>query len=271
MLAFILSTAIHIGALTSNLMNVNAESVPAPRQQAVKLHIVSPAARMPVIQPPETAREIPERKIPDPPADPPHLMPVVQNIEITPVEQPTAVKVPVYREETVITDNAVYPPKVMPDPPPTASPPVSEDFLEERPDIHSPVPALNSENESEPCDDCSALLASIPSMVKNGLQATEIESGPTTPATITLSSKPKYPRYSRLHKEEGTTILTVEVLPDGKLGCVEVVQSSGYRRLDQAAVKGMQKAEVVPAMMDGIKVASVKRISIKFDLEDWGE
>ena len=33
----------------------------------------------------------------------------------------------------------------------------------------------------------------------------------------------------------------------------------------------MQKAELVAAVKDGRKVASVKRISIKFDLEDWGE
>jgi TonB family protein len=55
------------------------------------------------------------------------------------------------------------------------------------------------------------------------------------------------------------------------MGRVDVVRSSGYRRLDEAAVKGIRKAELIPALKDGKKVTSVKSIAITFDLEDWGD
>jgi len=56
-----------------------------------------------------------------------------------------------------------------------------------------------------------------------------------------------------------------------KAGWAVTLSARDTGRLDQAAVKGMRKAELVPAVRDGSKVVSVKRISIKFDLEDWGE
>ncbi len=263
MLAFIVSTAIHVGALTSNLLHVNAESLPDVRDRTVKLHIVAPSVRESPVeiteQSPPVQSEVRETIQPERPVVPAPDIPELKSPEVVLTEMPTAVRLPVYREQPG-----------PPDPPPVAETVSVEEFPEERTD-RRPVFSQGSDYEADACGDCAALLASLPSLVPIEPGVSGSGNGKTSAAIITLPSKPKYPRYSRLHKEEGTTVLSVEILPDGKLGNVEVVQSSGYRRLDRAALMGMQTAELVAAVKDGRKVASVKRISIKFDLEDWGE
>ncbi len=81
-------------------------------------------------------------------------------------------------------------------------------------------------------------------------------------------SKPEYPWYSRIHAEEGVVVLSVEVLANGKPGRTEVVSSSGYRRLDRAALKAVGSASFVPASSDGRAVTSTKRMAFRFDLDD---
>ena len=61
LLAFILSAAIHVGALTSNLLQVNAGSIQQNRNRTVKLHIVPAAVRTPSNQLPKEAEESIER------------------------------------------------------------------------------------------------------------------------------------------------------------------------------------------------------------------
>jgi protein TonB len=276
-LAFIVSTAIHVGALTSDLLHVNAQSVPDSKARTVKLHIIPAAA-------PKAANPLPEvfeEKIENPRTVDPEIhntdkaeplenrhqdMPEVNTSEIAlsekhPVaEKPSPVKPPVYRGKPAI-----------PEPLPREKTHSFEQFEEAWIKTSRPVvPTVSGPGEGA-CEDCSGSLIVASSRVPARVEMGGREIGPTSPATITLSCKPTYPRYSRLHKEEGTTVLTVEILADGKLGNVEVIQSSGHRRLDRAAVEGMQKAELIPALKDGRKVASVKRISIRFDLEDWGE
>jgi TonB family protein len=93
--------------------------------------------------------------------------------------------------------------------------------------------------------------------------------GKTTPVKVLGLSKPKYPRYSRLYGEEGTVLISVEVFADGKPGAIEVVSSSGYKRLDKAALAVLKKARFVPAKKNGRAVDSKKYIEFKFDLENW--
>ena len=185
--------------------------------------------------------------------------------------QRSSTEFPVYREKSAPAERAISPSETIPDPLPKMTADSVEQFPEARVETHRPaLPGVpGSGNDS--CEGCSASLIAASSIFAARAETGGGEIGQTIPAIITLSSKPTYPRYSRLHKEEGTTVLSVEILPDGQLGKVEVIRSSGHRRLDRAAVEGMQKAELVPALKNGRKVASVKRITIRFDLEDWGE
>ena len=277
MLAFIISTAIHVGALTSDLLRVNAGSIPDKKDRPVRLRIVATAVPEAAAHLPEVVKEkVDDSHTADPEtgstdkAEPLEDLQQDRQAVNTPeiafsdkrplAEKPTPAKPPVYGERSA-----------NPDPLPAEKPHSFEKFEEAwiktgRPDL----PAVSGSG-NDACEDCSASLIAASSRVPARAETGGLEIGPTTPATITLSSKPTYPRYSRLHEEEGTAVLSVEILADGKLGNVEVIQSSGHRRLDRAAVEGMQKAELVPALKDGRKVSSIKRISIRFDLEDWGE
>ena len=96
------------------------------------------------------------------------------------------------------------------------------------------------------------------------------EKGVTSPVIVTGLSKPKYPRYSRINGEEGTVVSIVEVSADGRPGKIEIETSSGYRRLDRAAVKALEKAAFIPARLGGKAVSSIKRIAFRFDLEEYG-
>jgi protein TonB len=59
--------------------------------------------------------------------------------------------------------------------------------------------------------------------------------------------RPAYPVLSRRLGEEGRVVLNVRVLADGSPGRVEVQASSGYPRLDQAALEAVSRWRFVPA------------------------
>ncbi|MBW2060598.1 MAG: energy transducer TonB [Deltaproteobacteria bacterium] len=80
--------------------------------------------------------------------------------------------------------------------------------------------------------------------------------------------KPKYPRYCRRHDQEGTVVLAVKL---DSLGCqrsIVVVSSSGYSRLDKAAIQALEKASFTPARIGGQAVPTTKRIAFRFRLKD---
>jgi TonB family protein len=60
-----------------------------------------------------------------------------------------------------------------------------------------------------------------------------------------------YPTWSRLWGQEGTTDLMLQVHADGTVSDLKVAQSSGYERLDDAAVDCVSKWHYRPAIKDG--------------------
>lgn len=83
---------------------------------------------------------------------------------------------------------------------------------------------------------------------------------PTTYGPRTLSVReveyqrkpaPVYPLASRRARESGVVVLRVLVDTDGRPKLVEVARSSGYRRLDDAALQAMRKARFKPYLLDG--------------------
>lgn len=59
--------------------------------------------------------------------------------------------------------------------------------------------------------------------------------------------KPEYPPASARAKEEGETTVSVCVDESGRMSNVKVVKSSGFPRLDEAAVKGLARTRLEPA------------------------
>ncbi len=57
--------------------------------------------------------------------------------------------------------------------------------------------------------------------------------------------KPRYPFGSRVRGEEGVVKVNVRVNPSGRCDVAEVVESSGFRALDKAALDAVRKARFV--------------------------
>lgn len=90
-----------------------------------------------------------------------------------------------------------------------------------------------------------------------------------TKATLVGSSSDlakEYPPLSQRLGEEGTVVVALEVAADGSVSDARVVSSSGYPRLDNAALSAVRQAHFKPATINGVPVASKARLPIRYEL-----
>jgi len=77
---------------------------------------------------------------------------------------------------------------------------------------------------------------------------------------------PTYPRFSRRLGEEGRVLLKVLVTTQGTPGAVAVEQSSGFERLDKAAIKAVEHWQFVPARKGSEILSAYVLVPVKFSL-----
>lgn len=77
-----------------------------------------------------------------------------------------------------------------------------------------------------------------------------------------------YPSTSRRLGEQGLVVVAVLVDTEGVPQQAQVVQSSGFDRLDRAALAGVRRARFRPYTEDGRPMAGWARIPIPFELEN---
>ena len=75
---------------------------------------------------------------------------------------------------------------------------------------------------------------------------------------------PKYPRVSRKRGERGRVLVRVFINRDGFSEKVEIEQSSGFDRLDQAAMDSAKKCRFIPAKRNGKPVKTLATIPYTF-------
>ncbi|HSB95169.1 MAG TPA: energy transducer TonB, partial [Spongiibacteraceae bacterium] len=76
-----------------------------------------------------------------------------------------------------------------------------------------------------------------------------------------------YPSASRRLNEQGDVIIAIWVTADGTVGEVKVEKSSGFERLDEAAVTFYQKLKLLPATKDGKPIAAWKTLKVTWKLK----
>ncbi len=77
-----------------------------------------------------------------------------------------------------------------------------------------------------------------------------------------------YPPASRRMGEEGTVVVRVVVGIDGRVVSAVIARSSGFERLDAAALRqALAKWRFVPALSDGRPVVAEREIPVSFRLE----
>jgi protein TonB len=94
------------------------------------------------------------------------------------------------------------------------------------------------------------------------------------PAGVTQTARPKggyqvqpsYPSLARRQGIEGTSVLRVLVLADGRVGEVIVQSSAGNGNLDQAATKAVRQWKFEPARAGTTPVAMWVVVPVEFRL-----
>lgn len=90
------------------------------------------------------------------------------------------------------------------------------------------------------------------------------KSDPRRPLT-----QPEYPPSSRRAGEAGTVVLEVYVLENGRVGEAKVKESSGYPKLDEAALREVKRSwRLVPGTENGKAVPMWGQFAVTFRLTD---
>jgi protein TonB len=96
-----------------------------------------------------------------------------------------------------------------------------------------------------------------------------VRTPPSTQGRGARITQPEYPPASRRAGEEGTVQLKVYVLESGRAGEVEVARSSGFPKLDEAAVNEVKRNwRFVAGKEDGKPVSMWHTFAVTFRLTD---
>jgi protein TonB len=108
--------------------------------------------------------------------------------------------------------------------------------------------------------------APLPSNVPAPAPAAPVAAVDSTPRPISTPA-PRYPREAQRRGVAGTVLLRVHVGIDGEPGDIDLVQGSGSRDLDRAAVEGVRRWRFAPATRNGQPVESSVQVPIAFNLK----
>lgn len=127
----------------------------------------------------------------------------------------------------------------------------------------APAPEPVSAPAAAPAPAAPAPAAPAPSAAVAG----PVLSAPRFDAAYLANPPPIYPVLSRRMGEEGKVMLRVHVEPDGRPSQVELRSSSGFPRLDDAALRAVRGWRFVPARRGDEAVAAWVLVPINFTLK----
>jgi protein TonB len=147
--------------------------------------------------------------------------------------------------------------EALPTPPPPA-PPAPKPTVAVNPTPAAPPPAPKPDTAPEVnlggTDSLSNLLATGPQIIPPGID------------TKYRNREPVYPHAAAERGQEGAVTLLIHVAPDGHVEAVEILHSSGYPMLDQAAYDAVITWHFHAAIKDGQVVSSELPLRIQFTL-----
>lgn len=153
-----------------------------------------------------------------------------------------------------------------PQPRPVLNPtPVPRIVLSDVPAPIAPVVQLNAPVPPAPVTTSAAR--------SEASQATGEGAGQSGPASADLNAihmlsgdPPSYPYESRRKKEQGTVRLRLLLGPDGRVETLSVASSSGFPRLDKAALEAVRRWRWTPTLRNGKAVEILGFLEIPFVL-----
>ena len=170
---------------------------------------------------------------------------------------------------------------LLPMAPPTPEPPAPSPAPQPQPVVKKSVPAPTPLPKPAPVDSKTAISRDqpaptpAPAETPNTAPASGAEkpnpanvaSQPTFDAAYLNNPRPAYPAMSRRLGEEGRVEVEVQVQADGTPSKVSLKRSSGYSRLDEAALEAIKRWKFNPARRGGEAVAGAVIVPMPFVLE----
>jgi protein TonB len=148
------------------------------------------------------------------------------------------------------------PPSPAPRPPlPEPAPPISP-----APEPNAPVVVAPPPQPAAPPSPVAAPVDAAPAPARVEL--------PSSDAQYLKNPKPRYPPMSNRLGETGTVVVRVLIGTDGTAQKAEIQHSSGFARLDQAALAAVLGWRYVPGKRGGVPEAMWYTVPIKWGLED---
>jgi len=152
------------------------------------------------------------------------------------------------------------PPPQIETPPPYVPPP---EIAIDIPVDSGPTTAISNVTSERP------VAAPPPVAAPKPVEHNVVKTPPSTQGRGARITQPEYPPAARRAGEEGTVQLQVLVLSSGRAGEVKVARSSGFPKLDEAAINEVKRNwRFVPGKEDGKPVDMWHTFAVTFRLTD---
>lgn len=141
------------------------------------------------------------------------------------------------------------------------------------PPAAKPIPVFKSQNrlpKSPASERATAVEATEVQAPQEFIQPSSVPPSPEslvlphTDASHINNLAPEYPSVSRRLAEEGVVLLEILVRADGTVGELRLKNSSGYTRLDEAALRAVKHWHFVPAVRGEQKIDYWYELPIEF-------
>ena len=174
--------------------------------------------------------------------------------------------------EVVMGDSAETNGAASPPPPPAPPPVPATPQAEPAPTLPPPAPAAEAAAPAAP-PPAGARGPDKPSWQSGAtlgdgmVGAAELAGDRLRPAVGNRGNiPPGYPHLAATLGQQGLVVLRMTIGADGQVTAVEVLESSGYARLDQAALAALAKWRFTPAVINGVPVESEQVLPVRFRL-----
>jgi protein TonB len=228
-------TAVLVAALHAAVLGFLMSS-PEPQSKPVLLHVV--AAELITSAPKAPAAPTPAPVSPPRPQQPPMH-------ERKPAPPPVAHPAAPVQHERVAETHPQQTPAVAP--------------------ATAPEPAQQSEASQTPPQAPTALNAATDDNAQHANAAQTTRAVAQLDCTI---AKPAYPMLSRRSHESGTAVIELRVDVAGHIDSARVAASSGYPRLDAAALDAVRSSACVPYKENGKPVPASAKVPVVFNLSE---
>ncbi|MCS6944015.1 MAG: TonB family protein [Sutterellaceae bacterium] len=160
------------------------------------------------------------------------------------------------------------PPKPIPTAPKAVAPAATVPLPEVPPMAPPEEPAIAAAAAPVPADPAPTAPAPVGSLGSAGEPAPAAAAPPVLVEQVAYAHfvPPQYPAVSRRLGEQGLVVLRVLIDEEGRPVAVDVHQSSGFARLDQAAAEAVRRARFRPHREGDRPRAAIALVPVRFEL-----